>query len=331
MATNGTPNPEQNNDNARQMANEIHWVHRATFWTQIGLGLIGIAALYFYHGQLTAMQGQLTVMRGTLDESKRSGEQSTEQMWSAVGNINWMARSMDWSQQEAKKGIELSDKQSGKTLQATIDNFREEQRAWVGLTPFSLSRSPNRTGLVQDLTNNNGGTDTVSSVSIVNTGRTPARKVHVVLCNFGFPPGRQPTEADEEWMHRVLEAFKSGKFIGKTFVSPSSHKPEPMPSPRLDPRINEYIWDDTLIMPGMTFFEPSDLKEITPGSMPPGIPTTIIPNAGLLAGTVPALIFGEITYEDVSGKIPGHTFFCSYSPNLIKVNYAACPVMNDEQ
>jgi hypothetical protein len=41
---------------------------------------------------------QLIAMRGTLSEMKRSGEPSTQQMWSAISNINWMARSVDWSQ-----------------------------------------------------------------------------------------------------------------------------------------------------------------------------------------------------------------------------------------
>jgi hypothetical protein len=41
---------------------------------------------------------QLLAMRGTLSEMKRTSEQNTEQMWSAIGNLNWMARSMDWSQ-----------------------------------------------------------------------------------------------------------------------------------------------------------------------------------------------------------------------------------------
>jgi hypothetical protein len=66
-----TSNAKQNNDNAKQMANEIHWVHRATFWSQIGLGIIGLGALCIYHGQLTAMQGQLKQMKSSSEQTDR--------------------------------------------------------------------------------------------------------------------------------------------------------------------------------------------------------------------------------------------------------------------
>jgi len=71
VSTNGAPNPEQNNDNAGQMANEIHWVHRATFFTKIGLGLIGLAALYFYYGQRNTMIDQLGQMQASGKQTDR--------------------------------------------------------------------------------------------------------------------------------------------------------------------------------------------------------------------------------------------------------------------
>jgi hypothetical protein len=78
-------------------------------------------------------------------------------MWSAIGNINWIARSTDLSQQ-----------QSQKSLQATVDNFHQEQRAWVGVSSL---------GIV-------GGTlakgNTVSAlVTISNLGRTPAQHCYM--------------------------------------------------------------------------------------------------------------------------------------------------------
>ena len=132
--------------------------------------VVGIAAVVIYGWQLW-------VMHQTLTEMKRSGEQSTEQAWSAVGNINWMARSMDLSQKEAQD-----------SLQATIDSFHLDQRAWVGLTDIQCSdcgtyvnfpphNSP--TSLVPS-----GAWDAMFSVkgleaSVINTGRTPADDVHV--------------------------------------------------------------------------------------------------------------------------------------------------------
>ena len=48
--------------------------------------------------QLESMNKQNAITDSTLAEMKRSGEQSTHQMWSAIGNMNWIARSMDISQ-----------------------------------------------------------------------------------------------------------------------------------------------------------------------------------------------------------------------------------------
>ncbi|MGA9671793.1 MAG: hypothetical protein WBQ94_21455, partial [Terracidiphilus sp.] len=90
---------EQNPSDAQsETKKKLHWLEVGYFSSQIVLAVIGIWALTIYHGQLVAMQEQLA-------EMKRGGEQSTEQMWSAIGNINWEARSMDWSQKSTKQAM----------------------------------------------------------------------------------------------------------------------------------------------------------------------------------------------------------------------------------
>lgn len=76
---------------------------------------------------------QLIAMDGTLAEMKRSGEQSTQQMWSAIGNINWEARSMDWSQKVNQQSMEASKQQAQDSIRAAIEASRLDQRAWVGM------------------------------------------------------------------------------------------------------------------------------------------------------------------------------------------------------
>jgi hypothetical protein len=107
---------------------------------------------------------QLIVMRGTLAEMKRSGEQSTAQMWSAIGNVNWMARSMDWNQKVGQQSIESSGRQSKHVLDASIASSRLDQRAWLGAgdNTYSITES----GPIH------------SSVSVINTGRTPAIEIY---------------------------------------------------------------------------------------------------------------------------------------------------------
>jgi hypothetical protein len=91
----------------------------ASLGIQVLLAFIGVGALCIYGGQLT-------VMRGTLAEMKRSGEQSTWQVWKAIDNLNWAARSMDLSQKEVQNGLELSDRQSRTALNETIKQSRAQ-------------------------------------------------------------------------------------------------------------------------------------------------------------------------------------------------------------
>lgn len=140
MANTGKPNADYV---AADTKKKLHWLEIGYFSSQIGLAVIGIWALTIYHGQQTVMQGQL-------NEMKRSGEQSTKQMWSAIGNINWLAHSMD-----------LSEKQSERSLGAALDQNKLDQRAWVGVVsidPPNLAPRP----------------DFFLSLHAMNSGHTPA-------------------------------------------------------------------------------------------------------------------------------------------------------------
>ncbi len=131
-------------------------------------------------------------MQGQLDEMKRSGEQSTEQVWRAIDNINWLARSMDWSQKTTQKGIQAqvermdaartdADKAAQNALQASIDIASEDRRPWVGLKDFvckECSTQPDTTPptkipigrpVIMEILNIGG----ISGI-IENTGKTPA-------------------------------------------------------------------------------------------------------------------------------------------------------------
>lgn len=147
---------------------------------------------------------QFIIMDGTLAETRRSGQQSTEQVWRAIDNLNWAARSMDLSQKQAQKGIDqaiaklnIQAKAAGNTAVATgrlaTDSdqaLREssdaailDQRPWIGVRgPLvgQVTLEPNKTFNVEIL--------------FFNTGKTAA--FHATLCknmqvfpvNLGGPP-----------------------------------------------------------------------------------------------------------------------------------------------
>ena len=154
----------------------------------IMLATIAYAAIAGF--QLVAMNGQLREMRESVEEAKRSGQQATDQMWKAVGNINWMARSMDWSQKTSQHAIESSEQQNKKTLQATIDQFRQDQRAWVGVTDVSM-KDPVL-----------AGRKFVWIGYIANSGKTPSLETKILayyttgsgktLPAFTYPPAKEP-------------------------------------------------------------------------------------------------------------------------------------------
>jgi hypothetical protein len=133
---------------------------------------------------------QLSAMRGTLAEMKRSGEQSTAQMWSAINNINWMARSMDLSQKTSQQGIQAGERENGNTLKATIDNFHKDQRAWV--TVVGVSIDPIEVGM-----------PAYGHAIAFNAGKTVAKRVigHWHMLFFPapvdvLPPTEKPTEPE---------------------------------------------------------------------------------------------------------------------------------------
>jgi hypothetical protein len=62
MSNNGAQDSKENEAATSKSIQDVHWIQHATFWSQIGLGLIGVVALWIYHGQLCVMKKQLDQM-----------------------------------------------------------------------------------------------------------------------------------------------------------------------------------------------------------------------------------------------------------------------------
>ncbi|HTS47645.1 MAG TPA: hypothetical protein VMH05_06860 [Bryobacteraceae bacterium] len=101
---------------------------------------IGVGALCIYNGQLA-------VMRGTLEEVKRSGQESTQQVWRAIENINWLAREMNYARDQAVASAAANERNAKTALAASISaadrqwsTMRDQLEAsernslpWIGL------------------------------------------------------------------------------------------------------------------------------------------------------------------------------------------------------
>src|ERR1035441_386132 len=153
MGTPGQTDPNQKTTETSTLAKDIHWIHHATLWSQVGLGVIGLLALWIYHGQLVEMRKATVATQGAVDVASRT---LTETQSSNARQ----ATLADQARKDANAASEANRQDSGRALQATIDNFHQDQRAWVG--PNGVTGVPTV------------GQPFSITVRYINTGKTPA-------------------------------------------------------------------------------------------------------------------------------------------------------------
>jgi len=123
---------DQNKQDTKELAREIHWVEKTTMWVQIGLGLIGLGALWIYHGQLTAMQGQLDQMSKQFPEIKKSAEAAKK-----------AADASETSNTNAENFFEVSERAYlGDRGLTVIQNPSSERQAVVKVSILNGGHSP---------------------------------------------------------------------------------------------------------------------------------------------------------------------------------------------
>ena len=108
-----------------------------------------------------ATEKAVKIASGTLQETKRSDDRQQQ------NNLI--------QQQQNRKAMDANQQQNEKALQATIDNFRLDQRAWIGFQSIEVERNPK-----VDTHDKNTGRPIKQldykpiRLTIVNTGKTPA-------------------------------------------------------------------------------------------------------------------------------------------------------------
>ena len=120
--------------------------------------------------QWWTMRGQLKIMQETLDAMKSSGNVATYQTWQAIGNMNWLARTMDEALKQGHIIRDASERQSKAALDSSISAFRLDQRAWIGFIGVTVS-------------NIEIGSKPTFTQIIANTGKTPAMEVKARIDN----------------------------------------------------------------------------------------------------------------------------------------------------
>jgi hypothetical protein len=137
---------------------------------------------------------QWVAMRQTLSEMKTSGDVSTNQVWQAIGNMNWLAKTADGSLHQTQNAIAENKRQSTISLNATIEQNRLDQRAWVGPVQVEDTRTKDAAGNAVFVTE---GSASQFIVRIKNTGKTPAMNVLMQISDL-ISGGNPPPEFSEK-------------------------------------------------------------------------------------------------------------------------------------
>ena len=98
MRQSGTGDSKQYQSDTKELAREIHWVEKATMWSQFGLAVIGVIALFIYHAQLLAMQKQLDEMKSGSVETHALAVAAKIQAIAAASQANTLAKTLESSQ-----------------------------------------------------------------------------------------------------------------------------------------------------------------------------------------------------------------------------------------
>lgn len=260
---------------------------------QVILAGIGIGALCIY-------SGQLKVMRGTLTEMQRSGAQSTDQVWQAIGNLNWMARSSDWAQKQSQLATERSDRLAKLALDTSIQSSRADQRAWLGIYN-------DKTLISQSTKNDLPGIRQVN-LWVHNSGKTPAMDIDgfVIVTTTqhdATPPDYDALMAEHGWTEKTRDPGYSTTSPGKPYL------------------LGKNFATNDIWAPGA---ESSFEIDFT------GIKDNTIDREARDGSTLWVYVLGAITYDDIYKRDATHrserhkTTFCwvNYMPNQKSV---PCP------
>jgi hypothetical protein len=217
-----------------------------------------------------------------------ASEDSSKQTSRLINEANKIAGSMQETVTQAKNGIGVSIRQNEATLRTATEKSRLEQRAWVGpiqlIAPEYLAE--NKKVYVKD------GDVVKAGVIIGNSGKTPARKLHVnvqmIILKAGEKLVPKFSNVDIATLPHSNAALQPGaQFLILPSITSFNFKP---PRIQLKPEIK--IISEAEVSVKDKLFTKTDIDDLASGK-------------NIL------YMFGLITYEDIF-KQPHWTKFCMY-------------------
>jgi hypothetical protein len=134
-------------------------------------------------GQLITAQDSIKIAKNTLEDARKSGEEQS-------ARAERLTKSNEKIAQASKQSVETAKDAAKKSLDATIDNFHLEQRAWVGVTTIEPPKytDGNRKVYIKE------GQPFTLRMFLTNSGRTPAQKLSNLTEVHKLPVGVTPVQ-----------------------------------------------------------------------------------------------------------------------------------------
>ena len=212
-------------------------------------------------------------------------------------------------------------------VDANRNQFQIDQRAWVGLSSFIVQPDPQAANIIRTPSGTTGMSLAVAI--ILNSGRTPARKVEAVIGSYETVSDYTPGVKDDVWINRIVERTRRGDFNG--FTSIQSGLNEFMKNAM---RTGTTLADDSMNHPGSGPRQTIRVPAIENfGTLPPQIPFRFqLPNNWYVTSDLRFIVYGTIRYWSVFDAPEGPpkiTDFCVYRADPRTTVFSACPVHND--
>ena len=113
--------------------------------------------------QLSTAKGNIKIANDALEDARKSGEEQS-------AKTERLTRANEKIAQASKQSVDTARQVAKKTMDATIENFHLEQRAWVG--PIQLNTVEYKDGTKKTCIKE--GEQLVAEIKNVNSGKTPA-------------------------------------------------------------------------------------------------------------------------------------------------------------
>ncbi|HUN82816.1 MAG TPA: hypothetical protein VMU48_00485 [Terracidiphilus sp.] len=224
----------------------------------------------------------------------------------AKGQLDAMNQTLLQTESQAQAAWK-SEWYAQKSEADTRQLFYQDERAWVGFSGFSMQPDPSHLMSSPIIPGPYHPNSAVSE--IINSGKTPANQTQGIAGFTLLPFSHVFSEKDEEWMRKMIRDVQSGKSKAEPIAGSARGEMEYAATSPIGSAV---------------------LGKFFVGSIAPGVHAkfTQPTHWGPFKAEAFPVVFGQLSYIDVSGKTRA-TSFCVYQTPNTPTGLTICPVFNE--